>query len=128
MATANDSKLSYAELLKLAEEYTALAEGKRESEITAFIDGTIEGAAEIKLSIEDLIKALQARAPKSGPVRGTKRAPSKSGTKVMAERGVTYKNPQTGELYKRSESGKGRIAKWLQDLVDAGGTFEQYKA
>jgi DNA-binding protein H-NS len=127
MATVDLSKLSYAELEKLVADATALKASKRDAEITAFVDKTVEGADAIGLSLDDLIKALQPRAPKSGPVRA-KRGTAKKTDKVMPERGATYKHPETGETYTRSESGKGRVAKWLQDLVDAGGTFEQYKA
>lgn len=128
MATADYSKLSYAELVKLQKELADLATGKRDAETNDFIKRTLVNAEAIGLSLEDLIKALELHLPKSGPVRGSKRAgTAKKGDKVMPERGATYKHPETGETYTRPESGKGRVIKWLQDLVDAGGTYEKYK-
>lgn len=127
MATVDLSKLSYAELEKLLTDATALKASKRDAEVASVVDKAVEAAEAINFPLSDLIKALQARLPKNGPVRA-KRGTAKKTDKVMPERGATYKHPQTGETYKRAESGKGRVVKWLQDLVDAGGTFEQYKA
>lgn len=128
MATVDLSKLSYAELVKQQKALEELIAAKRDEELVAFVKKTVEGAEAIGLPLEELIKALQARAPKNGPVGRTRRlAAAKKVGKVMPERGATYKHPDTGETYKRSELGKGRVVKWLQDLVDAGGTFEKYK-
>lgn len=128
MATVDLSKLSYAELEKLVADATALKASKRDSEITAFVDKTVAEAEAIGLSLDDLIKALQPRAPKSGPVRA-KRASSGASAKTPIEfkKGVKYKT-KGGVEWTRPESGKGRVPTALLDAVAAGESVASMEA
>lgn len=122
MATAPDiSKLSYADLQKLIASASEAIADKRDEELKVLADGYAKKCAAAGFTPQESIDALKPYLPAA---KGRKTYKKSTGPKPVA--GTTYKHPKTGEKWTRPASGKGRTIGWLQELVDGGGTFEQY--
>jgi DNA-binding protein H-NS len=119
------SAMSSAELDALIKSAQAIVNGKRKSELKAIVDTFTSSLSAAGFSKSDGIEAL-------GGVRPTVVSRPKTGTKKskgpQPKWGATYKNPETGETWTKSASGKGGLKKWLADAIASGKTFEELES
>ncbi len=142
------SKLTPAEMIELAKKLEADAAAGIQTEFENDINYIVKRAKSLGKTLTNYAAAIIAmmdavekgamyanlKRSEGGVSTATvsarkKRAPNGSAKAAgpMPERGATYKNPATGETWTKAASGKGRTITWLQELVDKGGKFEDYK-
>ena len=104
---------------------------KKKQQLKEIAELYIESLASAGFTKEEGIEALGVKTASDGTVKIVSRAKNGTAKKVkgpQAKWGQTYKNPDTGETWTKSASGKGQLIKWLKDAIENGKTFEELEA
>lgn len=101
MATADISKMSYAELAEMQQKIAAKMAEQRAAEISTIAEEVKTRCANTGIKVEEVIAMLSRRAPATN---------------------VKYRDPKSGKTW----TGRGKRPGWINDAINGGKNLEDF--